>query len=90
MNRATDRLCTFDVRCPGAQHVYLVGDLARGRATTVSLRPVGDDDRWRAVLMLPPGTYRFRYYVDDGSRLTYFSTAERLDGWDAVLTVGER
>ena len=92
MDGGQEKLCTFNVRCPGARQVYLVGHLSEagdGAATTVRMRAVraGSDELWRAVLLLRPGIYRFRYHVDDGSRLTYFSATDRIDSWDAVLTV---
>jgi hypothetical protein len=52
-------------------------------------------DAWRLTLQLKPGTYRYRYYISDGSSTAYFSPADadevghrtRMDGIDGVFEV---
>jgi hypothetical protein len=73
-------------------YVALRADGAVG-GTVIPMSCDGETDEWRATVALWPGTYRFRYYVDDGRCITYFSPADaggdqRVDFMDAILTVG--
>lgn len=82
------RLCTFHVRCPDARHVYLCGSAVRGQQPiVVPLRP-GDGGIWKATLSLHPGSFRFRFYVDDGRLVTWFCASRRPRVWDDVLVIG--
>jgi DNA-binding NarL/FixJ family response regulator len=89
MDRRQERkLCTFHVRCPSARHVYLSGSFAdRQQPIVVPLRP-GAGGVWNAPVALQSGTYRFRFYVDDGQFLTWFHPPGRPQAWDEVLVVG--
>lgn len=81
---------TFHFRHPRARRVYLAGDFS-GRGTDVLPMERLETDAWVARLHLPPGTYRFRYYVDEDGVLTFYApegAGRDTGGWDAVLRVG--
>ena len=81
------RPCTFRVQCSGADHVYLVGNFSEtGRPIVVPLEQAGDSE-WSKSIRLRPGSYLFRFYVDDGRLLTWLSTSQRPQGLDSVLVV---
>jgi 1,4-alpha-glucan branching enzyme len=83
----------FTMRCPGAQAYLLLADAA-GRSIALD-EMTWDGDAWRLTLNLRPGTYRYRYYINDGRTTAYFSPADadpigrvtRMDGMDGVFDV---
>lgn len=83
----------FTMRCPGAQAYLLLADAA-GRSIALD-EMTWDGDAWRLTLHLPPGTYRYRYYLNDGRTTAYFSPADadpigrvtRMNGMDGVFDV---
>ena len=82
----------FRLVCPGAERVYLVGDFTAWSRTAIEMSEVRPGV-WQTDLRLEPGTYRFRYHLDDGRWVTDFAafgiTPNRIDGWDSVLWVPE-
>jgi hypothetical protein len=60
------------------------------------MQPKEQPGRWGLTLHLLPGTYRYRYYADDGRITTYVSprdadnTAAPMEGLDAILSVSDR
>ena len=46
---------------------------------------------WEASLQIPPGTYRFRYFVADGRWITDYAAfgvaRNQTGGWDSILYV---
>ena len=64
----------FRVRCSASQ-VYLLFGPEPGRPRMLPLHQVQHDE-WQMRLCLPPGVYRYRFYVDDGTRLVYFATSD--------------
>jgi hypothetical protein len=56
---------------------------------------IWNDNAWRLTLSLKPGTYRYRYYISDGSSTAYFSPADadrvgrhsRMEGIDGLFDV---
>ena len=79
--------CTFRVQCSGARHVYLVGNFSQtGRPIVVPLEQAGGCE-WSKSIRVRPGSYRFRFYVDDGRLLTWLCPSDRPHALDAVLVV---
>lgn len=80
---------SFGLECL-AEQVYLRLGYEQGHPQMVPL--LGDENgRWQVELDLPPGKYRFRYYVEEGSRMTYHAPplgdGASMEGLDAVLRV---
>lgn len=82
---------TFRVRCARAVKVFLVGDFAQGLAEVFGMDRVGPD-LWQMAMDLPPGEYRFCYYLYDGRTIRYqapdASDHAEVDGLKAVVRVG--
>ena len=53
----------FSFNAPGALSVMLVGDFTRWQQKPISLRK-HYDGIWRASVLLPLGTYHYRFLVD--------------------------
>jgi hypothetical protein len=73
----------FALGCP-ARRAYLLLVGADGRALALE-QMAWDGVAWRLSLDLRPGSYRYRYYVVEGSR-----TADDVDGSDAWSTAQGR
>jgi len=54
----------FSFNAPGALKVALVGDFTHWQEKPISLRK-HYDGIWRASVLLPPGTHRYQFLVDD-------------------------
>ena len=82
------REVTFALRCPATQ-AYLSGTFGGESTRMFEMSPDGAD-AWRITLHLPPGTYRYRFYVDDGRLLLYWPINGRdADGFDQTVVVPE-
>ena len=81
---------TFRLTCPGAQRVYLVGDFNDWSTTALEMDQIAPAV-WEASLQIPPGTYRFRYFVADGRWITDYAAfgvaRNQTGGWDSILYV---
>lgn len=83
------RTCVFELVYPRARRVHLVGDF---NGWTEAALAMDHDGRglWYTVLELPPGTYRFRYFVDGQWVNDYaaFGLERNAEGqWDSILVV---
>ena len=82
----------FSMRCDAGQIYLLIGG-EDGQPRAFHQMERGKVGRWDLVLRLGPGTYRYRYYAENGVVTTYVRPDEadvtpvRMDGLDAVLTV---
>ena len=78
----------FRFRRPGATAVCLVGSFNDWRVGDLPLLPEGDG-WWRAQVLLPPGTYRFRYWADGQWYSDYAAFGVRLGpfGFESVLDI---
>ena len=89
MVKANGQKVTFEIECRDAVKVFLVGDFASGAAQVFGMEQVRPA-LWRTQMDLPPGEYRFCYYLYDGRLIRYQPPDERrIDGLKAVLTVDE-
>ena len=52
----------FKVNCDDADQVFLVGDFNNWSTTATPMRPAGPR-AWVAHLNLPPGSYRYGYFI---------------------------
>lgn len=91
MVRQSGQILTLEIDCrDGARQVYVIGDFDGGGRVAVPMRQT-ESARWSAEVALPPGTYRYRYYVDDGERTTYYGPAgsdvSEQDAWDWTVEV---
>ena len=81
---------TFRVECPHAVKVFLVGDFAQGLAEVFGMDQVSPNV-WQTDMDLPPGEYRFCYYLYDGRTVRYQPPDPprngEVDGLKAVLRV---
>lgn len=81
----------FQVHCPGAERVYLVREPELGPSAWVEMQPAGLRGEWYVTQHLVPGSYRFRYFRNDGK--TYVNCGnhglmgERLDAEDPAVSV---
>lgn len=83
----------FALKCPASQ-AYLLIASPNGRPLALE-QMTGRGDAWSLTLDLKPGTYRYRYYITDGHRTSYFSPQDtengggevHMDGMDAVFDV---
>jgi 1,4-alpha-glucan branching enzyme len=55
---------TFSFRAPHARNVLLAGDFTHWLAQPIPLHK-SEDGIWRATTSLAPGTYHYRFYVDN-------------------------
>jgi hypothetical protein len=64
----------FRLRVAAAQVYLLLG----GDSGALKMIPLHETEReeWETRLHLPPGVYRYRFYVDDGVRLVYVAPSE--------------
>lgn len=58
------RRITFTLSAPDAQKVALVGDFNGWSEKKHPMKPSGDGV-WTKTVVLLPGTYEYRFYVDD-------------------------
>lgn len=83
----------FRLKCPASQ-AYLLIARPNGKALALE-QMTGCGDVWSLTLDLKPGTYRYRYYIIEGHRTSYFSPVDaenggrevHMDGMDAVFDV---
>ena len=54
---------TFLMSVPDAQDVRILGDFNGWNPETHPMKK-NKDGNWKIDLLLPPGTYQFRYYID--------------------------
>lgn len=83
---------TFRVECEDAVRVFLVGDFRDDSAEVYGMDAV-EPGVWQTQMELPPGEYRFCYYLYDGRTIRYQPPepgegGSRFDGAKAVLRVG--
>jgi hypothetical protein len=64
------QLVHFRVHYPGAQ-LYVFADFS-GSSQLIPMHEEAQQD-WSLSLRLLPGKYHYRFYVDDGTRLTWFA-----------------
>jgi len=57
------RRCTFTLEAPNAQAVALAGSF-NGWATDARPLKRTKDGSWQTILLLPPGRYEYRFFVD--------------------------
>jgi 1,4-alpha-glucan branching enzyme len=53
----------FSFRAPDASNVLLVGDFTHWQKNPISMHKA-EHDVWTATVVLPPGTYHYRFIVD--------------------------
>jgi 1,4-alpha-glucan branching enzyme len=58
--------CNFELLCPDAQQVFLVGDFNGWSTTATPMQPAADG-HWHLTHALAPGHYRFSYFVIEKS-----------------------
>jgi 1,4-alpha-glucan branching enzyme len=82
----------FELLAPATQAYVFIG-AEGGRRRMIPLRRLRRD-RWELQLPLPPQTYHYRFYIDDGEHLLYFdpvtSTTSAHHGADATLRIEGR
>jgi 1,4-alpha-glucan branching enzyme len=81
--------CVFQIVCPRAQRMYLVGDFNGWSRTAVMMEQVCPG-LWQTSLDLEPGTYRFRYFTGQVWLMDYASFGllpNGLGGWDSVVWI---
>ena len=85
----------FCMRYAAAAVSVLVGS-DDGRHRVLHQMEAGKDGRWMITLRLQRGTYRYRYYAQEGVVTTYVRPDETddaavcMDGFDAVLRIPSR
>lgn len=89
---ATDQSLRLTCTCPGAERVFVMGEFLFGQPRMLAMKPSGEH-QWSIALELPPGEYRYRYYVEHDGALTFGLPEARaelppLHAWDAVLCIG--
>lgn len=85
------RHCRFRLIRPNARRAYLVGDFNNWSSTAIAMQR-RDHGVWQTSLELPPGTYRFRYFVDGYWQTDFaaFGIERNRNGeWDSILYVPE-
>ena len=55
----------FELNAPDADHVMLVGDFTNWQESPIPMKRKGKNGIWQASLPLRPGTYGYRFLVDD-------------------------
>lgn len=83
------RHCRFRLIRPTARRVYLVGDFNDWSPTAVAMERLAGGV-WQAHLDLPPGTYRFRYFVDQRWETDFaaFGIERNANGqWDSIVYI---
>jgi AMP-activated protein kinase-like protein len=70
-------IAQFVGRFPGAQTVHVVGSFNDWRSGSISLEDRDHDGVWRAIVVLPAGTYEYMFVVD-GERWVPDHLAERV------------
>jgi 1,4-alpha-glucan branching enzyme len=81
----------FELIRPGAQRAYLVGDF-NGWSTTAIQMTTDTRGLFHTTIDLEPGTYHFRYFVDDMWLVDYAAFGldrNTLGQWDSVVYVPE-
>jgi hypothetical protein len=58
------REVTFKIDAPSAKGVYLAGDFNGWEIKPEGMLSFGDDGFWEKRLPLPPGRYRYKFWVD--------------------------
>ena len=74
---------------PSARQVYLVGDFNHWQPGQLAMTQT-PDGYWEATLLLPPGTFRFRYHADGQWFTDYaaFGVEPGEFGMDSLIRVG--
>jgi 1,4-alpha-glucan branching enzyme len=83
------RHCSFRLIRPNARRAYLVGDFNNWSSTAIAMQR-RDHGVWQTSLELPPGTYRFRYFVDGHWQTDFaaFGIERNRNGeWDSILYI---
>ncbi|HVH68166.1 MAG TPA: glycogen-binding domain-containing protein [Gemmatimonadales bacterium] len=70
-------IAQFVGRFPGAQSVHVVGSFNDWRSGSISLEDRDHDGVWRAIVVLPAGTYEYMFVVD-GERWVPDHLAEQV------------
>jgi Glycogen recognition site of AMP-activated protein kinase len=70
-------IAQFVGRFPGAQTVHVVGSFNDWRSGSISLEDRDHDGVWRAIVVLPAGTYEYMFVVD-GERWVPDRLADRV------------
>ena len=86
MSRLTSH--TIRIRIPHAQHVALVGDFNNWHSNDHPLVRVAPD-LWERAVDLPPGQYRYAFFVVEDPRHNEGMLRSRIEGQGAVLWVPE-
>lgn len=81
---------TFHLQGAQAMKVYLVGHRPKEAARVVGMRQESPGC-WRTDLELPPGEFRYCYYLYDGRTIQYHAPeGVAMDGLKAVVRVDAR
>ena len=57
-----EKLYTFRAKCAGAEQVFLIGDFNNWSTTAIPMMRT-EPEVWQVSMRLPPGQYRFSYFV---------------------------
>lgn len=57
------RKVQFSFKTEAARQVFLLGDFNQWNPTTHPMRNTGDGN-WARVIMVPPGTYEYKFLID--------------------------
>ena len=89
--RVTDEGVVFSFDAPGAHRVQLAGDFNGWEVEGCEMRPSGP--RWKSILKLDPGRYRYRYVVDGewkNDPLNADVEPAPFGGYNSVVVVEQR
>ena len=67
-SKAKRRRVSFKISAPGAKAVFLVGDF-NGWDTKSQAMNNTDLDLWEKTILLPPGRYEYKFWVDGKWRM---------------------
>jgi chromosome partitioning protein len=91
-DRKGKRLASFFLEAPAAERVRLVGDFCGWRLDGAVEMARTDEGRWQAEARLSPGTYHYKYLVDDAWQtdpLNRCREADPFGGTNSLLVVEE-
>lgn len=89
--RVTEEGVVFSVDAPAAHSVQLAGDFNGWESDGHQMQPAGR--RWRTIVKLDPGRYRYRYVVDGEWKSDPLNTVLEpapFGGFNSIVVVQER